>query len=709
MALIYNATFDKNTRKLSFEDKAGNEIYSFTVPERGPAVDDITKPLTFRATQNGSTVKLSKTGSPSGDFQTSMDGGNTWSDYTIGTAITLNTGDEVSFRAKNDRTAAQNSSSYLSFEMTGKIEAWHNVMSMYRTNDFATYESVVEYAFYYLFKDCTSLTKAPRLPATTLSDICYDCMFEGCTSLTKAPELPATTLAVSCYSGMFNGCTSLTKSPALPATTLGNGCYSNMFGRCTSLAEAPSLPATTLVERCYEHMFNGCTSLTKAPELPATTLATACYAGMFSGCTSLTKAPELPATTLANSCYASMFQNCTSLTKSPALPATTLDNSCYSYMFFRCQSLTEAPALPATTLVERCYYYMFNGCTSLTKAPELPATTLAKTCYQSMFNGCTSLNEVRCKMPSSYSSSDISSYTSNWLGNVSPTGTFYTNADANWPSGASGIPTGWTRVPGVAPATSDITKPLTFRATQNGSTVSLKKNGLPEGANFQTSVDGGSTWVDYTIGTAITLNAGEEVSFRAKADREFEQSDSKYFQFNMTGKIEAWHNVMSMYRTSDFATYESVMKFAFYYLFKDCTSLTKAPRLPATTLAKSCYYRMFDGCTSLTKAPALPATSLAETCYWGMFSGCTSLTEVPFLSATRLGTRCYNQMFSGCSSLNEVHCHIPSSYSTEYVSVHADGWLERVSSTGTFYTNADANWSSGSVSGIPEGWTRVND
>ena len=28
-------------------------------------------------------------------------------------------------------------------------------------------------------------------------------MFNGCTSLTKAPELPATTLATSCYNEMF--------------------------------------------------------------------------------------------------------------------------------------------------------------------------------------------------------------------------------------------------------------------------------------------------------------------------------------------------------------------------------------------------------------------------------------------------------------------------------------------------------------------------
>ena len=253
----------------------------------------------------------------------------------------------------------------------------------------------------------------------------------------------------------------------------------------------------------------------------------------------------------------------------------------------------------------------------------------------------------------------------------------------------------------------DVTKPLTFKATQDGSTVALGRYGYPSGS-FQTSRDGGNTWTDYSINTAITLNTGDEVSFRAKADRSSAQTDKVYFYFAMTGKIEAWHNVMSMYRTSDFATYNTVVSFAFYRLFKDCASLTKAPRLPATTLASNCYRGMFQGCTSLTKAPYLPATSLAETCYQSMFQGCTSLTEDPNLSATKLGIRCYWQMFSGCSSLNKVHCNIPSSYNTEYMSTCADGWLEGVGSTGTFYTNADANWSTGSVSGIPEGWRRVN-
>ena len=120
----------------------------------------------------------------------------------------------------------------------------------------------------------------------------------------------------SCYSYMFNNCSSLTTAPELHATTLAYGCYYGMFSGCTSLTTAPELPATTLADSCYSYMFRGCTSLTTAPELPATTLAYGCYYCMFAGCTSLTTAPELPATTLAYDCYSYMFNGCSSLTSS---------------------------------------------------------------------------------------------------------------------------------------------------------------------------------------------------------------------------------------------------------------------------------------------------------------------------------------------------------------------------------------------------------
>lgn len=225
-----------------------------------------------------------------------------------------------------------------------------------------------------------------------MTNYCYRSMFSNCTSLTMAPALPATTLAERCYEGMFYGCTNLTTAPALPAITLAERCYMNMFASCANLITAPLvLPATSLADYCYQSMFSDCTSLVLAPALPATTLAVSCYYSMFSGCTSLTTAPALPATTLANLCYSNMFNGCTSLITTPELLATTLNDGCYASMFANCTNLTVISELPATTLDDYCYEHMFSGCTSLTTLPELPATTLADYCYQSMFYGCTNI------------------------------------------------------------------------------------------------------------------------------------------------------------------------------------------------------------------------------------------------------------------------------------------------------------------------------
>ena len=165
-----------------------------------------------------------------------------------------------------------------------------------------------------LFKNCTALTSAPDLPATTLASCCYGAMFFLCTNLVNAPALPAETLADECYSAMFFRCTNLVNAPALPAETLEKGCYNAMFNGCISLTSAPKLPAKTLAYGCYMTMFYGCTNLESAPKLPATELKEICYYGMFENCTNLKTAPDLPAQKLANSCYKNMFKGCTNLT-----------------------------------------------------------------------------------------------------------------------------------------------------------------------------------------------------------------------------------------------------------------------------------------------------------------------------------------------------------------------------------------------------------
>ena len=392
------------------------------------------------------------TGSHATQLQYSKDK-ETWTTITLsGTnTIPINSGERVYFRNDNGFFNWYESDSglntdyfYTQFTCTNPHKVGGNINSLLNYKDKNV--TITPYCFYELFDGNRKLTDASELilPKTTLASGCYSYMFYGCTSLTTAPTLPATTLAESCYDSMFSGCTSLTTAPTLPATTLAENCYVSMFQGCTSLTTAPTLPATTLARFCYQNMFQGCTSLTTAPtELPATTLADLCYRFMFSDCTSLVNAPALPATTLAENCYESMFEGCTSLTTAPALPVKTLIRFCYSSMFKGCTSLTSAPALPATTLAYYCYQYMFYGCTSLTKSPVLPATTLVDECYGYMFYNCSSLNNVK-----SYAKNIGSGtrYTNMWLGNVAKYGTFYNYGSATYPTGASGIPEGWTEV-----------------------------------------------------------------------------------------------------------------------------------------------------------------------------------------------------------------------------------------------------------------------
>ena len=231
-----------------------------------------------------------------------------------------------------------------------------------------------------------------------------------------------------------------TSSPS----NVGGNIMSLLYGsNFTGQQEFPS--TTTYIFSClFRNDSSGIGNIVDASKLllPATTLANYCYYGMFSGCTSLTEAPELPATTLANYCYQNMFYNCTSLTTAPALPATTLAQSCYYQMFSNCTSLTTAPELPATTLVSNCYHDMFYKCTSLTIAPTLPATTLTQGCYYGMFLNCSNLNYIKCLATDMSAGYCLSS----WVLKVASSGTFVKKSGVTWPTGADGIPSGWTVV-----------------------------------------------------------------------------------------------------------------------------------------------------------------------------------------------------------------------------------------------------------------------
>ena len=386
----------KDAGKIAFDETKKAYVhwdgYGWATADGKPVIP---RYLTFTANEDGVSLAFffnrnaagKEQKNPNITFQKSTDGGLTWEEHTIGVyvpndgdtsdldVITLDEGESVMFKGVNSENFTvgdpeSDEGIYLGFYLEGNAAASGDITSL--INGVGGDSTIQFMQFYSMFSDCTGLTAAPALPATTLANTCYSSMFSGCTGLTQAPALPATTLAVGCYDFMFSDCTGLTQAPALPATTLAVGCYSYMFSGCTGLMAAPALPATTLAESCYSSMFSGCTGLTQAPALPATTLAGYCYSSMFNGCTGLVSAPALPATTLAVGCYSSMFNGCTGLTTAPALPATTLAESCYNFMFYGCTGISSHDV--ATLNDSQNTFKNNTSCASLTIHADTPPT-----------------------------------------------------------------------------------------------------------------------------------------------------------------------------------------------------------------------------------------------------------------------------------------------------------------------------------------------
>ena len=206
-------------------------------------------------------------------------GGGDWTQLTADTPISFGgENGSLRLRGKSSIGTADNSSNYSQISFGNaevKVACTGDIRTLVDWENYDTVETGSA-SFCKLFKDCKSLTTAPKLPATTLAENCYNSMFDGCTSLTAAPELLAENLATSCYQSMFYGCTSLVTASELPAETLAHSCYYSMFDGCTSLETAPELLAETLAEYCYFRMFYGCKLLNSITMLATDISATNC-------------------------------------------------------------------------------------------------------------------------------------------------------------------------------------------------------------------------------------------------------------------------------------------------------------------------------------------------------------------------------------------------------------------------------------------------
>ena len=153
-------------------------------------------------------------------LQYSVNGGD-WKDVEAGTGVSFGgTDGDLRLRGKNTAGTAIGSVKKATITFTNSdvpVACTGDIRTLLDWSNYTTVNTA-KARFNYLFENCSVLTSAPELPATILTDACYQGMFKGCTNLTVAPELPATTLAVGCYNEMFEGCTKLSSVTMLSSS-----------------------------------------------------------------------------------------------------------------------------------------------------------------------------------------------------------------------------------------------------------------------------------------------------------------------------------------------------------------------------------------------------------------------------------------------------------------------------------------------------------
>jgi len=450
-------------------------------------------PLTIKSLEDNNQISINFAGNGMGvrDIYYSTNNGATWTlvsgnngTYNI---TTLNTDETVLIKGGPNlisygRCGGTQFGEETTFITSKSFDVYGNIMSMIKDITIPNwYESLTmrTWAFTRLFYQ-SSVVSAENLvlPAITATEYCYSGMFYDCTSLSIAPELPATDLsnASNCYDEMFYGCSNLNDVTVLAKNGL-NGNFDNWLDRV----------ATTGTVKCYESLGLPIDSASGIPvnwtalyldyvEAPLTIVSNAnsneillyhtslsdnynpdVYYSTDNGSTwnLVTIASPTVATTepiallnegdkimlkggpnlisynatgksqsqfisikstgsivaqgnvsslykditVANwyddktmadyGCYG-LFKNSEYLTSAQnlILPATTLSRGCYKQMFFGCSALTSTPQLPAMEVPYDGYAEMFSRCTSLTTAPNLPATSVDFGSYGGMFTNC---------------------------------------------------------------------------------------------------------------------------------------------------------------------------------------------------------------------------------------------------------------------------------------------------------------------------------
>ena len=148
--------------------------------------------------------------------------------------------------------AVDEGAKYINIRPSMKTEIFGNVTSLLKGKDNLESATTIEAnnAFYGLFAAADKLVNNDErllvLPATTLTEGCYQDMFNGCKGIEKAPELPAPKLEKNCYQEMFYDCAKLNHVKCLATDISAENCTKDWLGKAGTEATGEKVLETAV-------------------------------------------------------------------------------------------------------------------------------------------------------------------------------------------------------------------------------------------------------------------------------------------------------------------------------------------------------------------------------------------------------------------------------------------------------------------------------
>ena len=181
---------------------------------------------------NGAEQTIAK--NTTGSFDIEVKKGDVVQFYSLNTSLG---GGSTVAGARGTTRAVDDGAKYINIRPSMKTEIYGNVMSLLKGKDNLESATALEAknAFYGLFAGAEKLVNNTErllvLPATTLTESCYQDMFNGCKGIEKAPELPAPKLEKNCYQEMFYDCAKLNHVKCLATDIKAENCTKDWLGK----------------------------------------------------------------------------------------------------------------------------------------------------------------------------------------------------------------------------------------------------------------------------------------------------------------------------------------------------------------------------------------------------------------------------------------------------------------------------------------------